>query len=105
MIKNLFQKESFHFRAVIIFLPLIGIQMLGGGLFQATGKAVPALIITISRQILFLIPAVILLPILLGVNGVWLSVPLADFLSLLMTGIWIFKEISVFNKLILNQVD
>jgi putative MATE family efflux protein len=103
--KEFISKGIFPLRAVIIFLPLLGIQMLGGGLFQAIGKAVPALIITISRQILFLIPAVILLPIFLGVNGVWLSVPVADFLSLLVTGIWIFKEIGVFNKLILRQVD
>ncbi len=103
--KEFISKGIFPLRAVIIFLPLLGIQMLGGGLFQAIGKAVPALIITISRQILFLIPAVILLPILLGVDGVWLSVPLADFLSLLITGIWIFKEIGIFNKLILSQVD
>jgi putative MATE family efflux protein len=103
--KEFISKGIFPLRAVIIFLPLVGIQMLGGGLFQAIGKPVPALLITISRQILFLIPAVILMPILLGVNGVWLSVPLADFLSLLITGIWIFKEIGIFNKLILSQVD
>jgi putative MATE family efflux protein len=103
--KEFISKGIFPLRAVIIFLPLVGIQMLGGGLFQAIGKPVPALLITISRQILFLIPAVILMPILLGVDGVWLSVPLADFLSLLITGIWIFKEIGIFNKLILSQVD
>jgi putative MATE family efflux protein len=103
--KEFISKGIFPLRAVIIFLPLVGIQMLGGGLFQAIGKPVPALLITISRQILFLIPALILLPILLGVDGVWLSVPLADFLSLLITGIWIFKEIGTFNKLILSQVD
>jgi putative MATE family efflux protein len=103
--KEFISKGIFPLRAVIIFLPLVGIQMLGGGLFQAIGKPVPALLITISRQILFLIPAVILMPILLGVDGVWLSVPVADFLSLLITGIWIFKEIGIFNKLILSQVD
>ena len=102
--KEFISKGIFPLRAVIIFLPLLGIQMLGGGLFQAIGKAVPALIITISRQILFLIPAVILLPILLGVDGVWLSVPLADFLSILVTGIWIYKEIGMFNKIILSKV-
>jgi putative MATE family efflux protein len=103
--KEFISKGIFPLRAVIIFLPLVGIQMLGGGLFQAIGKPVPALLITISRQILFLIPAVILMPILLGIDGVWLSVSLADFLSLLITGIWIFKEIGIFNKLILSQVD
>jgi len=98
-------KGVFPLRAVIIFLPLIGIQMLGGGMFQAIGKTLPALVITISRQILFLIPAVIILPIFLGVDGVWLSVPLADFLSLIVTGIWIFKENRVFDRLLLESVN
>jgi len=98
-------KGVFPLRAVIIFLPLIGIQMLGGGMFQAIGKTLPALVITISRQIIFLIPAVIILPIFLGVDGVWLSVPLADFLSLIVTGIWIFKENRVFDRLLLESVN
>ena len=93
----------FPLRVVIIFLPLIGIQILGGGLFQSIGKVVPALVITISRQILFLIPAVILLPIFFGVDGVWIAVPVADFLSLIVTGIWIYKEVGVFNRLALSQ--
>lgn len=103
--KEFIAKGIFPLRAVIIFLPLVGIQMIGGGMFQAIGKALPALIITISRQILFLIPAVIILPVFLGVDGVWLSVPVADFLSLLVTGIWIFKEVKTFDKLTLESAS
>jgi len=103
--KEFIAKGVFPLRAVIIFLPLIGIQMIGGGMFQAMGKALPALIITISRQILFLIPAVLILPFFFGVNGVWLSVPVADFLSLLVTGIWIFREIKTFDKLMLESAS
>lgn len=90
-------------RLVIIFLPFIGIQMLGGGLFQAIGKAAPALILTISRQVLFLIPAAFLLPLFFGLNGVWLAVPVSDFLSIVVTGIWISVEIKGFNKAILDS--
>ncbi len=92
-------------RIVIIFLPFIGIQMLGGGLFQAIGKAAPALILTISRQVLFLIPAAFLLPLLFGLNGVWLAVPVADFLSIVITAGWVFKEIKQFNIVALNQKE
>jgi Na+-driven multidrug efflux pump len=91
--KEFIEKGVFPLRAVIIFLPIVGIQMLGGGFFQAIGKALPALIITISRQVLFLIPAVIILPVYLGIDGVWLSVPVADILSITMTGIWLMLEI------------
>ena len=89
-------------RIVILFLPFIGIQMLGGGLFQAIGKAVPALVLTISRQVLFLVPAAFLLPLLFGLNGVWIAVPVSDFLSIAATGIWISMELKNFNRAILN---
>lgn len=90
-------------RLVIIFLPFIGIQMLGGGLFQAIGKATPALILTISRQILFLIPAVFLLPLIFGLSGVWMAIPVADFLSIVLTAGWIFREIKNFNVLAVRK--
>ncbi len=91
--KEFISKGVFPLRAVIIFLPIVGIQMIGGGFFQAIGKALPALIITISRQILFLIPAVLVLPVFLGIDGVWLSVPVADFLSIATTGAWLMMAI------------
>jgi len=89
-------------RIVILFLPFIGIQMLGGGMFQAIGKAMPALILTISRQILFLVPAVFLLPLVFELNGIWMAVPVADFLSIAATGIWVSREVKNFNKVILD---
>jgi len=90
-------------RIVILFLPFIGVQMLGGGLFQSIGKAVPALVLTISRQVLFLVPAAFLLPMVFGLNGVWMAVPVADFLSIAVTGIWVSREIKNFNKPVLDS--
>jgi Na+-driven multidrug efflux pump len=90
-------------RIVILFLPFIGVQMLGGGLFQSIGKAVPALVLTISRQVLFLVPAAFLLPMVFGLNGVWMAVPVADFLSIAATGIWVSREIKNFNKPVLDS--
>jgi Na+-driven multidrug efflux pump len=90
-------------RIVVIFLPFIGFQIIGGGLFQAIGKPTPALIITISRQLLFLIPGLIGLPILFGLSGVWIAIPVADFLSIIVTAVWIYKEILIFNKQIVIQ--
>jgi len=77
--------------------------MLGGGLFQSIGKAVPALVLTISRQVLFLVPAAFLLPMVFGLNGVWMAVPVADFLSIAATGIWVSREIKNFNKPVLDS--
>jgi putative MATE family efflux protein len=72
-------------RIAIIILPLVGFQIVGSGLFQALGKAVPALFLSLARQVFFLIPMVILLPLFFGLNGVWVSFPAADALSFLAT--------------------
>jgi putative MATE family efflux protein len=72
-------------RIAILIFPLVGFQIVGSGLFQALGKAVPALFLSLARQVLFLIPMVILLPLFLGLSGVWVSFPAADALSFLAT--------------------
>ena len=99
---NLINEGIDILRIVIIFLPVVGVQMLGGGFFQAIGKATPALILTVSRQVLFLIPAALLLPLIFGLNGVWYAVPVSDFLSVAVTVFWVSKEIKIFNEAILN---
>ena len=72
-------------RYVFMALPIIGIQLIGAAYFQAIGKAKPALLLTLSRQGFFFIPLLFLLPPYIGVNGVWLSFPIADLLSTLVT--------------------
>ena len=66
-------------------LPIIGIQLIGSAYFQAIGKALPALLLTLSRQAIFFIPFLFLLSSIMGITGVWLSFPLADLFSTLVT--------------------
>ncbi|MEN8139451.1 MAG: MATE family efflux transporter, partial [Bacteroidota bacterium] len=54
---------------VIIVIPLVGIQMLGASFFQAIGKAKPALLLTLARQVIFLIPLMLILPKFIGIEG------------------------------------
>ena len=83
-------------------LPIIGIQMMGGQLFQAIGKPIQSAILSLSRQILFFIPAILFLPVLFGeigikqIYGVYWALPLSDFFSAIISGIFILKE---FKKL------
>ena len=72
-------------RYVFMALPIIGIQLIGAAYFQAIGKAKPALLLTLSRQGFFFIPLLFLLPPYIGIDGVWLSFPIADLLSTLIT--------------------
>jgi putative MATE family efflux protein len=71
----------------------IGFQMVGSAMFQALGKARPAFILSLSRQVLLLIPFVLLLPALLrSTDGVWLAFPLADSLSFFVTLFFFRRE-------------
>ncbi len=63
--------------AISVF-PLLAIMIINLTLFQAMGKAKPAGILVISRQLLFYIPAVLLLPLVFGVRGVWVAAPAVD---------------------------
>lgn len=59
----------------------IGVPIVCGGIYQSLGKVKQALILSLSRQLLFLIPLVIILPRFFGVNGVWLAFPISDALA------------------------
>lgn len=72
-------------RLMIVTIPLTGVQIIGSGIFQALGKSVHALLLTLSRQVLVLIPLVLIMPRIFGLNGVWLSFPAADIISFLIT--------------------
>ncbi|KJS11018.1 MAG: multidrug transporter MatE [Peptococcaceae bacterium BRH_c8a] len=69
----------------------IGIQMVTGAVFQALGKARAAFILSMSRQVLFLIPLILILPSIFGLNGVWLAFPVADLLSFILA-LWFINK-------------
>ncbi len=80
----------------IFFLafPLIGSQIAGVGYFQAIGKAAYSMILSLSRQVLFLIPLILILPRFFGISGVWYSIPIADTLAFLITGFLLIRELA-----------
>ncbi|GGG39719.1 MATE family efflux transporter [Croceivirga lutea] len=80
-------------RLVFAATPIIALQLIGSAYFQAIGKAVPALLLTLTRQGFFFIPLILLLPNFLGELGVWLSFPIADVLATIVTGIYLWKEV------------
>ncbi|MEL6974030.1 MAG: MATE family efflux transporter [Bacteroidota bacterium] len=80
-------------RWVFLATPIIALQLIGAAYFQAIGKAIPALLLTLTRQGFFFIPLILLLPNFLGELGVWLSFPIADVLATVVTGYYLRKEI------------
>jgi len=81
-------------RYVFVALPIVGIQLIGAAYFQAIGKALPALLLTLSRQGIFFIPLLFILPRFYGVDGVWMAFPIADVLSTIVTGFFLNREVS-----------
>jgi putative MATE family efflux protein len=82
-------------RWVFAASPVIAIQLIGAAYFQAAGKAKKALFLTLSKQGFFLIPLVLILPNFFGIFGVWVSFPIADVLSTIITGYFLKKEINI----------
>jgi Na+-driven multidrug efflux pump len=80
-------------RVVVLIVPFIGIQMIGASYFQAVGKARPAFFLGLSRQFIFLLPLMIALPLAFGLWGVFAAYPAADFLSTVVTGLWLWKDV------------
>jgi putative MATE family efflux protein len=85
-------------RICVIMMPLVGFQVVSTGYFVAVGKPRESMLVSLSRQILFLIPAVLILPNFLGLNGVWASIPTADLSSALLTGVLLSMELRHLQK-------
>ncbi|RKD30104.1 MATE family efflux transporter [Thermohalobacter berrensis] len=96
---NLIKQGSFVFRIVIAMVPLLGVQFVGATVFQAIGKAMPALILSLLRQFILLTPLILILPRLFNLQlfGVWLAFPIADILASIITILLMKKQISEIN--------
>lgn len=90
-------------RWVFAALPVIALQLIGSAYFQAIGKAIPALLLTLTRQGFFFIPLILILPNYFGELGVWISFPLADIISTIVTGFFLNREIRLHLKLPARQ--
>ena len=79
-------------RVFLLLLPLVGFQITCSNYFQAVGKGKKSLFLSMSRQVLVLIPALLILPRFFGLEGIWMASPVSDFTSTLVTGLFIFYE-------------
>lgn len=79
-------------KIVVLATPFVGFQVVGAAFYQALGKAKPSLFLSMCRQMLFLIPLVLVLPKYLNLPGVWAAFPLADTLAFTVTLIMVIRE-------------
>jgi len=71
---------------------VVGVQVMGATMFLALGRAGPALFLSLSRQIIFLIPLVLLLPLTMGLTGIFVAFPIADVLATVVTVVMLARE-------------
>lgn len=92
-------REAAHALTVInLVVPFIGFQMVATGFFQSIGKAGTSIFLSLTRQLLFLVPALIILPKHFGIEGVWYSIPLADATSTITTAVVLIYNMRMFKK-------
>jgi Na+-driven multidrug efflux pump len=80
-------------KTFLVFLPIIGFQIVSANYFQAVGKPKHASFLSLSRQVLFLIPLMLILPRFFGLDGVLMAGPISDLASSIITGIFLLVEI------------
>jgi len=68
-------------RLALLALPVVGFQVVTGNFFQSMGNAKIAVLLTLLRQVIILIPLLFILPLHFGLQGIWLSMPISDFCS------------------------
>ncbi len=86
-------------RLMLMVFPFVGAQMVTTNFFQSIGQAHKSIFLSLTRQLLFLIPLLIILPPLWGVKGVWLAMPISDAISCVVAGTLLTVQYKKFKKL------
>jgi len=87
-------------RWVFLVYPLVGFQIVSSAFFQSIGKPKKSIILSLTRQVLFFIPFLLIFPNYMGVIGVWFSVTVSDALSVVLSGFLLNAELNNTKKLI-----
>ncbi len=84
--------------AWMLCMPIIGFQIIFSNFFQAIARPGVAIFLTLTRQLIFLIPSIIILPRIWGISGLWYAAPLSDALAAMLTGVWFYFGIKGLQK-------
>lgn len=85
-------------RITVIFFPIIGFQMVTSNFFQSIGMASKSIILSLSRQLLILLPCLLILPLFFQEDGVWFSMPVSDLLASLIAGFMLLRQFKRFKQ-------
>lgn len=86
-------------RLANLAFPLVGFQMVATNFFQSLGMVHKSILLSLSRQLLFLMPLIYFLPVFFGHHGVWMSFPIADTAAIVLSTILLLSLFRKFRKL------
>ncbi|MBR7097595.1 MAG: MATE family efflux transporter [Alistipes sp.] len=95
---TLIEQSARGLRLILLAFPIVGFSIVVGNFFQCIGKAKRAIIISVSRQMLFIVPLLYTLPQHLGVDGVWYAIPIADALAALLAAMLLAYQLRKLHK-------
>ncbi len=83
---------------LVLAFPIVGFQMVTVNFFQSIGMAKKSIFLSLTRQLLFLIPLLLVLPQFYGQTGVWMAAPISDTLSSLLAGWMLYRQFQLFKR-------
>ena len=93
------EKADNALRLMNMMIWCVGFGMVAGNFFQSLGMVRKSIFLSLTRQLLFLVPLIYLMPLWFGENGVWLAFPISDFLSVVCAAVLIIQILRKFDKL------
>ena len=102
--EGLISRAAEGFRIAVLVFPIVGFQMVTSNFFQSIGMANKAIFLSLTRQLLFLLPCLIILPTFMGATGIWWSMPASDLAASIVAAVLLHKQFQAFKKsAIINQ--
>ncbi|ADK13913.1 MATE family efflux transporter [Clostridium ljungdahlii] len=103
---NMFNKSDMNLTNItvngikifMIMFPIIGFQIVSSNFFQAIGKAKISMFLALLRQVIVLIPMLLILPRIFKLNGVWMAAPVSDAVASILTALFLYFEIKKLNS-------
>jgi Na+-driven multidrug efflux pump len=96
--KGLIEMAAWAMRVMSIFMPIIGFQLVTTNFFQSIGKVNKSIFLSLTRQVLMLIPLLIILPHFFGEKGVWYSMPISDIVAAMLTVVMLILQFREWNR-------
>lgn len=97
--EELYLEFAVHFMRIFLFMVIVnGVQLLSSNFFTAIGKALKGLLLSLTRQVFFLIPLILILPLRFGIMGVLFAGPIADFIAFVVSAVSVKNEFALLKQ-------